>query len=122
MIGIVIFISVIERIDEIGIIRAIGGRRKDIRNLFLSESMIIGLLSGTIGVLITMGICSIINSTITVIIKSLGMQMGDVRVAVLDPMVAVALIFVCIILSLIAGLIPSLQASRMDPIVALRRK
>jgi ABC-type lipoprotein export system ATPase subunit/ABC-type antimicrobial peptide transport system permease subunit len=122
MIGIVIFISVIERIDEIGIIRAIGGRRKDIRNLFLSESMIIGLLSGTIGVLITMGICSIINSTITVIIKSLGMQMGNIRVAVLDPMVAVTLIFVCIILSLIAGLIPSLQASRMDPIVALRRK
>jgi ABC-type antimicrobial peptide transport system permease subunit len=122
MICIVIFISVIERIDEIGIIRAIGGRRKDIRNLFLSESMIIGLLSGTIGVLITMGICSIINSTITVIIKSLGMQMGNIRVAVLDPMVAVTLIFVCIILSLIAGLIPSLQASRMDPIVALRRK
>jgi ABC-type antimicrobial peptide transport system permease subunit len=122
MIGIVIFISVIERIDEIGIIRAIGGRRKDIRNLFLSESMIIGLLSGTLGVLITIGICNVINGSISAIINSLGMQMGDIKVAVLDPLVAVALIFVCIILSLIAGLIPSLQASRMDPIVALRRK
>ena len=122
MIGIVIYISVIERIDEIGIIRAIGGRRKDIRNLFLSESMIIGLFAGTIGVLITMGLCNIINAVISLLIREYGMQLGDIKVAVLDPMVSVALILVCIILSLVAGLIPSLKAARMDPIEALRRK
>jgi ABC-type lipoprotein export system ATPase subunit/ABC-type antimicrobial peptide transport system permease subunit len=122
MIGIVIFISVIERIDEIGIIRAIGGRRKDIRNLFLSESMLIGLFAGTIGVLITMGLCSIINRVVAELIRMYGMQLGNVSVAVLDPLVAVCLILVCIILALIAGLIPSLKAARMDPIEALRRK
>jgi ABC-type antimicrobial peptide transport system permease subunit len=122
MIGIVIFISVIERIDEIGIIRAIGGRRKDIRNLFLSESMIIGLFAGSFGVLITMGLCSIINGVVAELIRMYGMQLGNVTVAVLDPMVAVGLILVCIILALIAGLIPSLKAARMDPIEALRRK
>jgi ABC-type lipoprotein export system ATPase subunit/cell division protein FtsX len=122
MIGIVIFISVIERIDEIGIIRAIGGRRKDIRNLFLSESMIIGLFAGTFGVLITVGLCGVINKVVSELIRMYGMQLGNVRVAVLDPMVALGLILVCIILALIAGLIPSLKAARMDPIEALRRK
>jgi ABC-type antimicrobial peptide transport system permease subunit len=55
-------------------------------------------------------------------IKMSGMQIGNVSVAILDPMVAISLILICILLSLIAGLIPSLQAARMDPIVALRRK
>jgi ABC-type lipoprotein export system ATPase subunit/ABC-type antimicrobial peptide transport system permease subunit len=122
MIGIVIFISVIERIDEIGIIRAIGGRRKDIRNLFLSESMLIGLFAGTFGVLITMGLCGVINKVVSELIRMYGMQFGNVKVAVLDPMVGLALIALCIILALIAGLIPSLKAARMDPIEALRRK
>ncbi|MDD2203436.1 MAG: ATP-binding cassette domain-containing protein [Bacilli bacterium] len=122
MIGIVIYISVIERIDEIGILRAIGARKKDIRNLFLSESMIIGLLAGTLGVLISVGICSIINATVAFLIRSYGMQLGNISVAVLDPMVALALILTCIILALIAGVIPSLKAAKMDPIMALRKK
>ncbi|MDD3304606.1 MAG: FtsX-like permease family protein [Bacilli bacterium] len=122
MIGIVIYISVIERIDEIGILRAIGARKKDIRNLFLSESMIIGLLAGILGVLISMGICSIINATVAFLIRSYGMQLGNISVAVLDPMVALALILTCIILALIAGVIPSLKAAKMDPIMALRKK
>lgn len=122
MIGIVIYISVIERISEIGIIRAIGGRKKDIRNLFLSESMIIGLFAGTLGVLISVGICQIINTVIAYLIRTYGMQLGNVNVAVLDPMVGVSLIVVCTLLALIAGLIPSLKAARMDPIDALRRK
>lgn len=122
MIGIVIYISVLERINEIGILRSIGARRKDIRNLFLSESMIIGFFAGTIGVLISMGLCNIINSVIAAIVRNYGMQLGNVNIAVLDPLVGLALIFVCIILALIAGVIPSLKAANMDPIVALRRK
>lgn len=122
MIGIVVHISVIERISEIGIIRAIGGRRKDIRNIFLFEAMIIGLFAGVLGVLISTGICYGINQVVAYLIRSYGMQLGNVSVAVLNPVVAVSLIATCILLALIAGLIPSQMASRMDPIVALRRK
>lgn len=121
MIGIVIYISVIERISEIGILRAIGARKKDIRNIFLCESAIIGILSGTIGVLVTKGICSVINSTITAILNQYGMNMGNVAVANLSNIAGISLIGVCIILSIIAGTIPSIKASKMDPIVALRR-
>jgi putative ABC transport system permease protein len=121
MIGIVIYISVIERISEIGILRAIGARRKDIRNIFLSESIIIGLLSGILGVLVTNAICIIINKVIVNIIQSYGMNMGDVQIANLSSLAAMSLIVVCVILSAIAGIIPSLKASKMDPIVALRR-
>jgi len=121
MIGIVIYISVIERISEIGILRAIGARRKDIRNIFLSESIIIGLLSGILGVLVTNGLCVIINNVIVNILKSYGMNMGNVQIASLTSIAATSLIVVCVILSAIAGIIPSLKASKMDPIVALRR-
>ncbi len=121
MIGIVIYISVIERIAEIGILRAIGARRKDIKNIFLSESVIIGLFSGILGVLITSLLCFVINKVIVNIISSYGMNMGNVEIANLSNVAAVSLIFVCVILSAIAGIIPSLKASKMDPIVALRR-
>jgi ABC-type lipoprotein export system ATPase subunit/ABC-type lipoprotein release transport system permease subunit len=121
MIGIVIYISVIERISEIGILRAIGARKKDIRNIFLCESAIIGILSGTIGVLVTKGICSVINTCIKSILNSYGMNMGNIAIANLDNLAAIALVAVCIILAIIAGLIPSIKASKMDPIVALRR-
>jgi len=121
MIGIVIYISVIERISEIGILRAIGARRKDIRNIFLSESIIIGLLSGILGVLVTSGLCMVINKVIVNILISYGMNMGDVQVANLSNLAAISLIGVCVILSAIAGIIPSLKAAKMDPIVALRR-
>ena len=121
MIGIVIYISVIERISEIGILRAIGARRKDIRNIFLSESIIIGLLSGILGVLVTNGLCIVINKVIVNILESYGMNMGNVQIASLTSIAATSLIVVCVILSAIAGIIPSLKASKMDPIVALRR-
>jgi ABC-type antimicrobial peptide transport system permease subunit len=122
MIGIVIFISVIERIDEIGILRAIGARKKDVRNLFLFESMIIGLFAGVIGILVSKGICNIINSAVSSLVKGYGLQIGNITVAMLDPKVALALILTCMFLALIAGVIPSLKAAKMDPIVALRRK
>lgn len=121
MIGIVIYISVIERIAEIGILRAIGARKKDIRNIFLSESVIIGLLSGILGVLVTSGLCVVINKTITNILLSYGMNIGNVEIANLSNLAMVSLIVVCVILSAIAGIIPSLKAAKMDPIKALRR-
>ena len=121
MIGIVIYISVIERISEIGILRAIGARKKDIRNIFLSESVIIGLLSGLLGVLVTNILCVIINTVIVNILNSYGMNMGNVQIANLSNVAALSLIVVCVILAAIAGIIPSLKASKMDPIVALRR-
>lgn len=121
MIGIVIYISVIERVSEIGILRAIGARKKDIRNIFISEAVLIGLLSGLIGVGLTILISQVINKAITGILQGYGMNMGNVSVASLDNTVAVGLIACCVILSAIAGLIPSLKAAKMDPIVALRR-
>ena len=122
MIGIVIFTSVIERISEIGILRAIGAKRKDIRNIFLSESIIIGLLSGLIGVGVTKLICVFINLAVQGVINSSGMNMGTVSVANLSNLAGISLIGVCVILSVIAGIIPSQKAANLDPIVALRRK
>jgi ABC-type lipoprotein export system ATPase subunit/ABC-type antimicrobial peptide transport system permease subunit len=121
MIGIVIYISVIERIAEIGILRAIGARKKDIKNIFLSESIIIGLMSGIIGVLVTNVLCIVINRVIVSILENYGMNMGNVEIANLSNVAAISLIVVCVVLSAIAGIIPSLKASKMDPIVALRR-
>ena len=122
MIGIVIFTSVIERISEIGILRAIGAKRKDIRNIFLSESVMIGLLSGLIGVGVTKLICMIINLSVTGILNSQGMNMGSVGIANLSNVAGISLIAVCVVLAVIAGIIPSQKAANLDPIVALRRK
>ncbi len=122
MIGIVIFTSVIERISEIGILRAIGAKRKDIRNIFLSESVIIGLLSGLIGVAVTKLICLVINLSVQGVLNSTGMNMGTVNIATLSNVAGLSLIAVCVILSVIAGIIPSQKAANLDPIVALRRK
>ena len=121
MIGIVIYISVIERISEIGILRAIGARKKDIKNIFLSESVIIGILSGVLGVLVTKRLCLVINQVIVKILNSYGMNMGAVEIANLSSIAAISLIAVCVILSAVAGIVPSLKAAKMDPIVALRR-
>ncbi|MDD2628182.1 MAG: ATP-binding cassette domain-containing protein [Clostridia bacterium] len=121
MIGIVIYISVVERIAEIGILRAIGARRKDIRNIFLSESVIIGLFAGIIGLVVTNVFCIVINKSITTILLNYGMNMGDIQVANLSNLAGVSLVIICIILSAIAGIIPSLKAAKMDPIVALRK-
>ncbi len=121
MIGIVIFISVIERISEIGILRAIGARKKDIRNIFLSEAVIIGLLSGIFGVVVTNVACVAINKIVSNILLSYGMNIGAVNIATLSNIAAASLIIVCVILSAIAGIIPSLKAAKMDPIVSLRR-
>lgn len=121
MIGIVTFISVIERITEIGILRAIGARKADIRRIFLFETVIVGLFSGLIGVAITNLISKVINSGISGLMKGYGMNMGNVNIANLSSTNALELIALCIILSVIAGVIPANKAAKLDPIVALRR-
>ena len=113
MIGIITYISVLERTKEIGILRSIGASKKDISRVFNAETFIIGLISGSIGIIITV----LFNKVINVVIKNIT---GVVVSATLPIIAAVILIFISTFLTLIAGLIPSKLASKKDPVVALR--
>lgn len=122
MISIVVYISVLERKQEIGIIRAIGGKMKDIRNMFLGESLVIGLLAGTIGVSIAVGICKIINSVMHNFLLKANPNTPPLNVASLDITTALLIIGACGLLAIISGLIPSIKAAKLDPIDAIRKK
>ena len=113
MIGIITYISVLERTKEIGILRAIGASKKDISRVFNAETFIVGLISGTIGVLIT----CILNLLINTIIKNVT---GVIVSASLPIVGAIVLIIISTLLTMIAGLIPSKVASKKDPVIALR--
>lgn len=113
MIGIITYISVLERTKEIGILRSIGASKKDISRVFNAETFIIGLTSGTIGILITI----ILNILINIIIKKVS---GVVVCASLPLVAAIILITISTLLTIIAGLIPSKLASKKDPVIALR--
>ena len=113
MIGIITYISVLERTKEIGILRAIGASKKDISRVFNAETMIVGLVAGGIGILATLGLNVIAN----IIIKS---ATGISNLASLPLMGAIVLILISTVLTLIAGLIPSRLASKKDPVEALR--
>ncbi len=113
MIGIITYISVLERTKEIGILRAIGASKKDISRVFNAETFIIGLTSGLIGIIIT----CILNIFINILIK----LVTGVSVSSLLPVVGgVVLVLISTILTIIAGLIPSSLASKKDPVIALR--
>ncbi|MBE6157529.1 MAG: ABC transporter ATP-binding protein/permease [Firmicutes bacterium] len=113
MIGIITYISVLERTKEIGILRALGARRKDIKRVFNAETFIIGIFSGTLGILIARLLIIPTNS----IIKNI----SDLEnVAKLNPIHAIILIMISVILTLIGGLIPASIASKKDPVEALR--
>ncbi len=114
MIGIITYISVLERIKEIGILRAIGASKRDISRVFNAETMIIGFAAGTIGILVTLLLCLPINAIIHALS---GIQNIS---AVLPWQGGIALVIISIVLTLIAGLIPSRIASKKDPVVALR--
>ena len=115
MIGIITYTSVIERTKEIGVLRSIGARKKDISRLFNAETTTIGLLSGILGIVVTYICCPIIN----VIINSLaGVNVG--QIAMLNPLHALLLVAISVVLTLISGLIPSRIAAKKDPVVALR--
>ena len=113
MIGIITYISVLERTKEIGILRAIGASKKDISRVFNAETIIEGTISGILGILVTV----VLNISINIIIKNL---VGISNISKLPLVGAVMLIIISIILTFIAGLIPSRIASRKDPVIALR--
>ena len=113
MIGIITYISVLERTKEIGILRSLGARKKDVSRVFNAETFIIGLASGLIGIIIARLLLFPINT----ILKDLT---NLDNVAVMNPIHTLILITVAIILTLIGGLIPAVIASRKNPVEALR--
>jgi len=113
MIGIITYISVIERTKEIGVLRSIGASKRDIKRVFTSESFIIGLTSGVFGILITL----LLTIPINLILISLT---GISGLAELPVVGAVSLILISVVLTFIAGLIPARIASKKDPVLALR--
>ena len=113
MIGIITYISVLERTKEIGILRAIGASKKDISRVFNAETFIIGLFSGVLGTIIT----CILNIGINIGIKKIT---GVTVYAVLPINSALILIIISTVLTLIGGIIPSKIASKKDPVIALR--
>ncbi|MCL1858176.1 MAG: ABC transporter ATP-binding protein/permease [Oscillospiraceae bacterium] len=113
MIGIITYISVLERTKEIGILRSIGASKNDISRVFNAETMIIGFTAGLIGIGVTLLLCIPAN----IIIKAI----SDIsNVAALPLVGGVVLIAISMVLTLIAGFIPSKIAAKKDPVVALR--
>lgn len=113
MIGIITYISVLERTKEIGILRSIGASKKDITRVFNAETFIIGLISGVLGILITL----VLNVPISMVVENMT---GVSHIAKLPVNGAVFLIFIDLVLTILAGLIPSKIASKKDPVEALR--
>lgn len=113
MIGIITYVSVVERTKEIGVLRSLGARKKDVKNLFNAETFIIGLTSGVFGVVVTYLLSFLINS----IFKLLT---GIPTLASLPITSAIAMVCVSITLTLISGLIPARAAAKKDPVIALR--
>ena len=113
MIGIITYISVLERTKEIGVLRSIGARKKDIARVFNAETLIIGLASGVMGITIT----ALLSIPANIILTNL-VEIDNL--VLLDPIHAFILILISMGLTLIAGFIPSGIAARKDPVIALR--
>ena len=113
MIGIITYISVLERTKEIGILRAIGASKKDISKVFNAETFIIGLIAGLLGIGITI--------LLTIPINHLIYNLSGVAIkATLEPVAGLILVLISMFLTIIAGLIPAKMASKKDPVEALR--
>lgn len=113
MIGIITYISVLERTKEIGILRALGARKKDIKRVFNAETFIIGIFSGTLGIVIA----RLLIIPTNIIIENMS-ELSNV--AKLNPIHAIILIIISVALTTIGGLIPASVASKKDPVEALR--
>lgn len=112
MIAIVTYISVVERTKEIGVIRSLGGRKRDVSNLFVAETVIIGLAAGLIAILFTYLVSFLINLATQ--------AAGGLTIAVFPWHYAVIMLSLSVGLTLISGLFPSKSAAKKDPVVALR--
>ena len=113
MIGIITYVSVVERVKEIGVLRALGARKQDVRNLFNAETFIIGLAAGLIGI----GIAYALSAVISLILQNLT---GIAGIASLPVTSAIVMVCVSVVLTLISGLIPAQSAAKKDPVIALR--
>jgi putative ABC transport system permease protein len=113
MVGIITYISVLERTREIGVLRSLGARKKDITRVFNAETFIIGLCSGVMGIVIARLLIFPINS----IIKRMTTLPN---VAQLNPVHAAALVLLSLALTVLGGTIPAKIAARKDPVEALR--
>ena len=113
MIGIITYVSVVERVKEIGVIRSLGGRKKDVSHLFNAETFIIGLLAGLIGV----GFTYLVSIVVNLILEPL---IGYSRIAALPIGQAIVLVVLSVALTCISGLIPARSAAKKDPVIALR--
>ena len=113
MIGVITYVSVVERTKEIGVLRSLGARKMDIRRLFNAETFLVGLTAGAFGV----GITYALSVPINFILKALT---GISSLAALPFGQAIAMVVVSVILTLISGLIPANAAAKKDPVIALR--
>ena len=113
MIGIITYVSVVERVKEIGVLRSLGARKQDVRNLFNAETFIIGLAAGLIGI----GLAYFLSVFINLIIYSLA---GIAGIAALPVGTAFIMVLVSVVLTLVSGLIPAQSAAKKDPVIALR--
>lgn len=113
MIGVITYVSVLERIKEIGILRAIGASKKDIRRVFNAETLIIGFIAGVFGILVTY----ILSYFANILVYN---EFGIPNIAHLDLQAAGILILISMLLAFVSGLIPSSTAAKKDPVEALR--
>ena len=113
MIGVITYVSVLERIKEIGILRAIGASKKDIKRVFNAETLIIGFIAGAIGI----GVTYVISVIASIIVYN---TFDIPNIAHLEPIHGIILIGISMILAFISGLIPAASAANKDPVEALR--
>ncbi|MBQ8235946.1 MAG: FtsX-like permease family protein, partial [Clostridia bacterium] len=114
MIAIITYISVLERIKEIGILRSLGASKKNIRQVFNAETLIEGFISGSLGIIVTLILCMIANPIIHAVT---GIQTINATL----PLIAIpVLIGISVLLTVVAGLVPAYIASKKDPVIALR--
>lgn len=116
MIGVITYTSVLERTKEIGVLRALGARKKDVSRLFEAETFIIGFTSGMIGNIVTV----LLSIPINIILSRMFPEQGLGNIAALRVDHAIALVVISVALTLVSGLIPSKIAANKDPVVALR--
>lgn len=116
MIGIIIYVSVIERTKEIGILRSVGARKKDVGRLFKMESVSIGFMAGVIGVVITY----LLSIPVNIIVNNMYPGYGIGNIAALNPLYAILLIVISSLLTYISGLFPSRSAAKKNPVKCLR--